>query len=467
MVAGEKSEVGVSVERQASGDLPPIESLDELTAFIAEGEKPKADWRIGTEHEKFIYCRKTLKPVGYEGENGIRAILEKMHETTGWEIIFDNRLPIGLKGEGASVSLEPGGQVELSGAPVETIHQTCEEVGRHLEAVKAVAEPLNIAFFGMGFAPTWTRDEMPRMPKSRYAIMRNYMPKVGNLGLDMMHRTCTVQVNLDFASEADMVAKFRTSLALQPIATALFANSSLVEGKPSGWASWRANIWTDTDPDRTGLLKFVFEDGFGYERYRDYMLDVPMYFARRAGNYLDAAGLSFRDFLAGRLPILPGERPHILDWEDHLSTAFPEVRLKRFLEMRGADSGPWARICALPAFWVGLLYDSDSLTAAWDVAKGWTAEMRDGLRLDAAKYGLRATIGARSVQDVAKEVVEISRQGLKRRARAGSLSFDETHFVEPLRAIAESGVTMGEYMAHHFVTDLKGDVRQLLAEASF
>ncbi len=457
----------MSVERQATGELAPIQSLDELTAFLASGARPKSEWRIGTEHEKFIYCRDTLKPVGYEGANGIRSILERLSETTGWEILRDHDLPIGLKGEGASVSLEPGGQVELSGAPLETIHQTCAEVARHLEAVKAIAEPLNIAFFGMGFAPTWTRDEMPRMPKSRYTIMRNYMPKVGKLGLDMMHRTSTVQVNLDFSSEADMVAKFRTSLALQPIATALFANSSIVESKPSGWASWRAHIWTDTDPDRTGLLKFVFEDGFGFERYRDYLLDVPMYFVRRGGEYIDAAGLSFRDFLAGKLSVLPGERPHILDWEDHLSTAFPEVRLKRFLEMRGADSGPWARICALPAFWVGLLYDSDSLAAAWDVAKDWTAEMRDQLRDDAAHYGLKARIGKRLVRDVARDVLAISREGLRRRARAGAMVVDETHFLEPLHAIAASGVTMGEYMAHHFAVDLNGDARKLLAEASF
>jgi glutamate--cysteine ligase len=463
----EREETGVSVERQATGDLPPIDNLDQLTAFLAEGSKPKDKWRIGTEHEKFIYCRDTLKPVAYEGENGIRSILERMSALTGWEIIREGDLPIGLKGEGAAVSLEPGGQVELSGAPLETLHQTCTEIGRHLDAAKAVAEPLNIAFFGLGFAPTWTRADMPKMPKARYGIMRNYMPKVGGLGLDMMHRTCTVQVNLDFENEADMRAKFRTSLALQPIATALFANSSIVEGRASGWASWRAHIWTDTDPHRTGLLRFVFEDGFGFERYRDYMLDVPMYFVRRSGTYHDAAGLSFRDFLAGKLPILPGERPHILDWEDHLSTAFPEVRLKRFLEMRGADSGPWARICALPAFWVGLLYDSDALAAAWDVAKDWTAEMRDALRVDAAHYGLKARIGKRSVRDVALEVVAIARDGLRRRARAGAMAVDETHFLDPLVSIAESGVTMGEYMAHHFAVDLNGDARRLLAEVSF
>lgn len=457
----------MSVERQATGDLAPIQSLDELTAFMAEGAKPAADWRIGTEHEKFIYCRDTLKPVGYRGPNGICEILSRLSETTGWEIVTDHGLPVGLKGEGAAVSLEPGGQVELSGAPLETVHQTCAEVARHLDAVKAVADPLNISFFGLGFAPTWTREEMPQMPKSRYTIMRNYMPKVGKLGLDMMHRTCTVQVNLDFSSEADMVAKFRTSLALQPIATALFANSTLVEGKPSGWASWRAHIWTDTDPNRTGLLDFVFEDGFGFERYRDYLLDVPMYFVRRGGEYIDAAGLSFRDFLDGKLSVLPGERPHILDWEDHLSTAFPEVRLKRFLEMRGADSGPWARICALPAFWVGLLYDSTALAAAWDIAKEWTPQMRETLRVDAAHYGLKAKIGGRSVQDIAKEVVAISRDGLRRRARPGAMANDETNFLDPLQAIAESGVTMGEYMAHHFVVDLKGDERKLLKEVSF
>ncbi|MCA8889294.1 MAG: glutamate--cysteine ligase [Parvularculaceae bacterium] len=457
----------MSVERQASGDLPPIEHLDELNAFLAEGSKPKDQWRIGTEHEKFIYCRETLKPVGYDGPNGIRAILEKLSETTGWEIIRDDGRPIGLKGEGASVSLEPGGQVELSGAPLETLHQTCDEVARHLEAVKAVADPLNIAFFGMGFAPTWTRAEMPQMPKSRYGIMRNYMPKVGGLGLDMMHRTCTVQVNLDFSSEADMVAKFRTSLALQPIATALFANSSIVEGKASGWASWRAHIWTDTDPDRTGLLKFVFEDGFGFERYRDYMLDVPMYFLRRGGKYQDAAGLSFRDFLAGKLPIAPGERPHILDWEDHLSTAFPEVRLKKFLEMRGADSGPWARICALPALWVGLLYDSDALGAAWDLAKNWTPQEREQLRSDAAHYGFKATIAGRSVQDVALDMVAIAREGLRRRKRAGSMVHDETHFLDPLQLIAESGVTMGEVSVQKFLGEFDGDRRKLLADVSF
>ncbi len=457
----------MSMGKEARVDAPPVTSVDELTAFIAAGEKPRADWRIGTEHEKFIYCRDTLKPVPYEGEKGVRAVLEALSARTGWTPVLEDGRPIGLRGEGASVSLEPGGQVELSGAPLSNVHQTCTEVHRHLDAVKAVAEPMGIAFLGMGFAPFWRREEMPQMPKARYGIMRRYMPTKGSLGLDMMHRTCTVQVNLDFADEADMALKFRVGLALQPLATALFANSSIVEGRPSGWASWRARIWADTDPDRTGLLDFVFEDGFGYERYTEYMLDVPMYFVRRGDEYIDVAGRSFRDFMNGDLPELPGERPTIDDWEDHLSTAFPEVRLKRFLEMRGADGGPWARICALPAFWVGLLYDADALAAAWDVAKRWTPEMREAARLDAARLGLKATIGERPLRDIALEVLDIARAGLKRRAASGSQDPDETPFLAPLQLIAESGVTMGEYAAHRLVIDLAGDPRALLAENSF
>ena len=452
---------------EQTGQSPLIEDLDQLTAYLASGSKPKDQWRIGTEHEKFVFCRTSLKPVPYEGDAGIRTILEKLSEETGWEIIAENGLPIGLKGEGASVSLEPGGQFELSGAPLENIHETCDEVHRHLEAVKQVCDPLGVAFLGMGFTPTWTRAEIPHMPKSRYKIMRDYMPKVGSLGLDMMHRTCTVQVNLDFASEADMAKKFRTSLALQPIATALFANSGLYEGKQSGFSSYRAHIWTDTDPNRTGLLNFVFEDGFGFERYRDYMLDVPMYFVRRNNKFIDAAGQSFHDFLAGKLPALPGERPTMEDWEDHLSTAFPEVRLKKFLEMRGADGGPWARICALPAFWVGLLYDDDALDAAWNVAKGWSEQEREQLRDDAARFGLQAKVAGRTVQDVALEILEISREGLRKRARMGNLKEDETTYLDPLVKIAKSGVTMGEFTAQHFLNDLGGDVKKLFEECKY
>lgn len=453
--------------KEPTGASPLIESKSQLIDYLASGSKPKEQWRIGTEHEKFVFCRTNLRPIPYEGDAGIRTILEKLSAETGWEIIREGELPIGLKGEGASVSLEPGGQFELSGAALENIHDTCDEVHRHLDAVKKVCEPLGVAFLGMGFAPTWTLDETPRMPKARYNIMRNYMPKVGSLGLDMMHRTCTVQVNLDYASEADMAMKFKTSLALQPIATALFANSGLKEGKPSGFASYRANIWTDTDPDRTGLLHFVFDNGFGFERYVDYMLDVPMYFVRRGGLYIDAAGQSFRDFINGALPALPGEKPTMDDWEDHLSTAFPEVRLKTFLEMRGADGGPWARICALPALWVGLLYDDAALAAAWDIAKGWSRDEREALRNDAARLGFKAEIAGRSVQDVALEVLDIARSGLKARARMGNLKEDETTYLDPLVKIAKNGETMGEYTVRWFLDEMGGDAKALFEECKY
>ncbi len=457
----------MSMSKEPANAAPVIESKDQLTAYLASGCKAKDKWRIGTEHEKFVFCKTNLRPVPYEGENGIRAILEALGRETGWDLVMEGDHPIGLKGEGASVSLEPGGQFELSGAPLTDVHKTCDEVHRHLDAVKRVCDPMGVAFLGMGFAPTWTRGEAPLMPKARYDIMRAYMPKKGSLGLDMMHRTCTVQVNLDFSSEQDMAAKFRTSLALQPIATALFANSGLYEGKPSGYASYRAHIWTDTDPDRTGLLDFVFDDGFGFERYVDYMLNVPMYFVRRNGEYIDASGQSFRDFLKGELPALPGEKPTMEDWEDHLSTAFPEVRLKTFLEMRGADGGPWSRICALPAFWVGLLYDDKALAAAWDVAKAWTTEERENLRNDAAKYGLKAKVGGRTVQDVALEVLAISREGLKRRACRGKIDADETGFLVPLQKIAESGVTIGEYTADLFMNEYNQDASRLFEECKY
>ncbi|WP_051882154.1 glutamate--cysteine ligase [Parvularcula oceani] len=427
------------LDASTRGDLPPIEDISELSAYLASGCKPKDQWRLGTEHEKFGFLRDTLEPLPFSGERSIQSVLSGLADRFGWQRMEEDGQLVALKKEGASISLEPGGQFELSGAPLETVHQTCNEVHRHLDEVKAVSDPLNVGFIGLGAAPAWTRAEMPRVPKGRYAIMREYMPKVGSLGLDMMHRTATVQVNLDFSSEADMVAKFRTSLALQPLATALFANSPLTEGKPNGFRSWRSHIWTDTDPDRTGMLDFVFEDGFGFERYTEYMLDVPMYFVWRDGDYLDATGQSFRDFLRGELPAAPGVRPTIVDWQDHLSTAFPEVRLKTFLEMRGADSGSWGRICALPAFWAGILYDEESLGAAFERVSAWTTEQRRQLRLDAARDGLDAKIGDETLGDVARDILPLARAGLKRRARLDSGGSDETGFLAPLEEIARTG----------------------------
>src|SRR5213595_868976 len=369
---------------------PLITDKRQLVEYHASGNKPPAAWRIGTEHEKFVFRRADRKRVPYEGPDGIKALLTGMTRF-GWKPVIEKGNVIALSNDAqCSITLEPGGQFELSGAPLETIHQTCDEVHEHLRQVREVCDELGLGMIGLGFDPTSRRDQVSWMPKGRYQIMRDYMPKKGRLGLDMMLRTCTVQANLDYGSEADMVRKFRVSLALQPVAVALFANSPFVEGQPTEFHSYRSFVWTHTDPDRCGMLPFVFEDGFGFERYVDYMLDVPMYFVFRDGKYIDAAGQSFRDFLQGKLPALPGELPTESDWVDHLSTAFPEVRLKSFLEMRGADGGPWSRICALPALWVGLLYDDAALAAAWDEVKHWSIPEREKLRHEVPRLALDA-----------------------------------------------------------------------------
>jgi glutamate--cysteine ligase len=422
-----------------------VESKADLVEYLEQGCKAASQWRLGTEHEKFGFTVDDLRPLPYEGERSIRSILVGLAEQFDWKPVMEDGRPIALLDEtGASITLEPGGQLELSGAVLDNIHQTCTEVNTHLKQVIAVSEPLGIAFIGMGFQPKWPLKDMQWMPKARYRIMRDYMEKVGTLGQDMMARTCTVQVNVDFSSEADMVRKFRTSLALQPVATALFANSPFTDGKPNGFVSYRSHVWEDTDPDRTGMLPFVFEDEMGFERYTDYMLDVPMYFVYRDGNYIDASGQSFRDFLDGRLPALPGEKPRLLDWENHLTTAFPEVRLKKFLEMRGADGGPWARLCALPALWAGLLYHQSSLDAAWDIARDWSLEERLELRRDVPRLGLEARIRGRSVRELAGEVIELARQGLIARKRLNAAGDNETGFLSPLQEVADSGITPAE-----------------------
>src|SRR6187401_1792528 len=429
-------------------DMTPVESRDELVAWFAEGSKPKAQFRVGTEHEKFAFTTGRRNPVPYEGQRSIRALLIGMQHLLGWEPIMDGPNIIGLADVtgGGAISLEPGGQFELSGAPVETIHQTSSELMAHLAQLKEIARPLGIGFLGLGMSPKWTRAETPVMPKSRYKIMTSYMPKVGSLGLDMMYRTCTVQTNLDYSSEADMVKKLRVSLALQPVATALFANSPFTEGKPNGFLSFRSEIWRDTDNARAGMMPWAFEDGMGFERYVDYALDVPMYFVKRGDKYIDVAGKSFRDFFAGKLAGLPGERPTISDWANHLSTIFPEVRLKRYLEMRGADGGPWRRLPALPAFWVGLLYDEVSLDAAWDIAKAWTAEERQALRDDVPRLGFKARIKDRFLFEIAKQCLALSHSGLRRRGRIDRVGRDETRHLEPLDRIIDRGHSPAEEM---------------------
>ncbi len=446
----------------------PVTDRRQLIEYLAAGCKPKDQWRIGTEHEKFAFRLDDLRPVPYDdGTASIRNLLTGLTRF-GWTPVTENGNVIALTRGETSITLEPGGQVELSGAPLETIHQTCDEVDRHLVECKTVAEELGIGLLGMGSNPKWTRDEVPWMPKGRYKIMREYMPKKGRHGLDMMLNTCTVQVNLDFESEADMVRKFRVSLALQPVATALFANSPFSGGRPNGLLSFRSYVWTDTDPDRCGMLPFVFEPGFGFERYVDYILDVPMYFVHRDGRYIDVSGQSFRDFLAGRLPGLPGELPTIGDFADHLTTAFPEVRLKRYLEMRGADGGRWQTLCGLPALWVGLLYDTTALDAAWDLVKDWTTEEMAQLRRDVPRTALKTMFRDRPLNVVAREMVAIAREGLRRRGRMNRMGdADETHFLNRLQQIVEAGRTPAEEKLELFHGPWQGSVDPIFREYAY
>ncbi len=445
---------------------PLITDKDQLIAFHASGARPKSEWTIGTEHEKFGFRLDDLRPPTFDGPQGIEALLKGMTRF-GWQTVEENGHVIALLRDGASVTLEPAGQFELSGAMLENVHQTCKETNQHLCEVKAVADELGIGFLGMGFQPKWARSEMPWMPKGRYKIMREYMPKVGSLGLDMMTRTCTVQTNLDFESEADMVKKFRVSLALQPIATALFADSPFIEGKPNGYLSYRSHIWTDTDAGRTGMLDFVFEDGFGFERYVDYLLDVPMYFSYRDKKYIDCAGLSFRDFLQGKLATLPGELPTLNDWSDHMTTAFPEVRLKKYLEMRGADGGPWRRLCALPAFWVGLLYDAEALDAAWDLVKDFSMVERNQLRDGVPKHALKLPFRTHTVRELAIEALKISALGLKNRRRLNKHGDDEALFLHPLMEIALANETPAERKLALYHGVWNGDVDALFKQFAY
>ena len=443
-----------------------IEKPEQLAQYLCDGCKPKSNWLIGTEHEKFGFRHSDHRPLPYDGRCSIKTILEGLRDRFGWEPFEEAGRIVGLSKGGANVSLEPGGQLELSGAPLKTLHQTCDEVNNHLREVREIADEIGAGFIGLGAAPEWRRDEMPTMPKGRYAIMTEYMDRVGTMGLDMMYLTCTIQVNLDFASEEDMVRKLRVALALQPVATAFFANSPFYAGGKANNLSTRGRIWRDVDPDRTGMLPFVFDEGFGFEAWVDYALDVPMYFVYRDGNYVDAQGQSFRDFMAGRLPSLPGELPRISDWADHLTTIFPEARIKQFMEMRGADGGPWRKLCALPAFWVGILYEQNSLDAAWDMVKEFSEEDREGLRIEAVKHGLKGRHEKISLLKLAAKCLEISEDGLRRRDCAGSdgLVPDETHFLDSLKESLEVKASPAEELLEKFRNDWNGDLGRIYDE---
>lgn len=451
-------------------DSTPLTSTAELADYLAKGCKPESDFRIGTEHEKFAFFRADNSPVPYFGNRSISALLKGMQEKLGWEPIMDGDNIIGLgeqSGMGA-ISIEPGGQFELSGAPLETLHQTCRESNQHLAVLREIAEPMGIRFLGIGGSPKWTLAETPRMPKSRYDIMTRYMPKVGRHGLDMMYRTCTIQVNLDFSSEADMARKMKLSLKLQSLATALFASSPFTEGRPNGLQSWRGEIWRDTDNARSGLLPKALGDGFTFEDYVEWALDVPMYFIVRDGRYHDCTHVTFRQFMNGALK---GEvtdwQPNMGDWTNHLSTLFPDVRLKRYLEMRGADGGPWRRICALPAFWVGLLYDDTAMAAAEDVTAGWSFEAVQALRDAVPAAGLRAEIAGHSLMETAREIVRISTDGLKRRARLNGDGQDESIFLQPLEEILAKKRVLAEELLVLFNGRWNGSVDPVFDEYQY
>ncbi len=439
----------MSIPQEGGG---PIEDPGQLVEYLAAGCKPRARWRIGTEHEKFGFLTDTHAPLPYDGPRSIRALFEGLSARFGWTPVREGAAIIGLARNGANISLEPGGQFELSGAPLADLHATRAELENHLAEVAELAGPMGVGFMGLGAAPVWRHDEMPMMPKGRYRLMTDYMGRVGTHGTQMMYRTCTVQVNLDFDSEADMVLKMRVALALQPVATALFASSPFFEGRPNGHRSWRSRIWRSLDDARTGMLPFAFEPGFGFERYVDWVLDVPMYFVYREGRYINALGQSFRDFLKGRLPALPGEVPTLSDWADHLTTVFPEARLKRYIEMRGADAGPLGNLVALPAFWTGLIYDADALGAAWEIARGWDAATREGLRVAASEAGLAGSAGGVSLRDAAARVLELSRAGLVARGLG-----EEVHLA-PLQAIIASGRTRADDLLAAYAGEWGGDI---------
>ena len=452
---------------QSGGGL--IESYGQLAEYLRAGCKPIKDWKIGTEHEKFGFVNDNFLPLPYDGQCSIKAMLEGLRDKYNWSEILEEKNIIGLTKDGANVSLEPGGQLELSGAPLDSIHETCDEVNQHLKEVKSIADDLGASFFGLGAAPEWSHEDMPMMPKGRYKLMTDYMGRVGTHGTQMMYRTCTVQVNLDFSSEQDMIKKMRVGLALQPIATALFANSPFFEGKLINHKSWRSRIWRDLDEDRTGMLPFVFEEGFGFEAWTEYVLDVPMYFVYRDGKYIDALGQSFRDFLNGKLPALPGERPKISDWADHLTTVFPEARVKQFIEMRGADGGPWRKLCALPAFWVGLMYDQNSLDSAWDICKNWDANTREEMRIAASEEGIAANTNGLSLLDLARELLDISRAGLKNRARPGNggLVPDECHFLNAIEEVIETGKSPACELIDKYNNEWQKDLKNVYRDCAY
>jgi glutamate--cysteine ligase len=455
----------VSSELDTTAELEaPIEAVDQLVEFLRRSEKPPERWRVGTEHEKVGLWVPELRPVPYEGERGIAALLDAVAESDGWTRLREGEHLVALRKDGASVTLEPGGQLELSGAPLRTIHETCSEFQTHLAMMKRVCEPLGIVWLGLGMHPIHGVPEIPSMPKSRYRIMRSYLPARGSLSLEMMYATATVQANYDFSDEADMVAKMRTALAVSPIVSAIFANSSLSEGKANGFVSRRLHIWQHTDPERTGLLPFVFEPDMGYRRYIEWALDVPMFFFVREGSYHPAGGMTFRRFLREGW----GEqRATFADFDRHLTTLFPEVRLKHVIEVRGADAVPPGLTCSLPALWKGILYDADALEAAWRLVGDATQEEREAARSEVSRRGLAAHYAGRPMLELAGELARTASEGLRRIGHAGRRDPDESSFLDPVFEQLATGASPGQIVLERWEGEWQRSPDRLIEYARY
>ena len=451
-------------------NIDKIQDKEQLVSWFRSGFKEKSKWMVGTEHEKFAYTfskkKKRYIPLSYFGENGINAFLIELCKF-GWLPVYENGNIIELKKEAQSITLEPGGQIELSGAPLKDLHSTCKETNEHLKLVKEVGKKLDILLVGLGARPNEFLKDVPLMPKARYDIMRNYMPSKGSRGLEMMHSTCTVQANLDFESEQDMKKKTSLAVKLQPIVTTLFANSPFYEGTFNGFQSLRKHIWTDTDPDRCGILKIALEDDFNFSSYVDFALSVPMYFVIREKKYIDCSGKSFLDFLNGKLDILPGEKPTFEDWENHISTIFTEVRLKKFIEVRGADAGNWRRTCALPAFWVGLLYGESSINSAEKICCDWTVEEIEKLSLDVAKKGLDAEIKKEKVLNIANELLKIARGSLVEREVLDSQGNNESGYLNVLEEIILRKSSPAKELMEKFSNKYNSNFEELMKDIAY
>ena len=427
-----------------------------LVKIFSEGCKEKIKWKIGTEHEKFGFKKKSLEPINFQD---IQQIFLKLSNKYNWEKVFEDSNLIALKKNNASITLEPGGQIELSGAPMKNLFETCKEVNQHQSELDDICKSMEIDFLGMGLLPKWKLNKIKLMPKKRYKIMSEYMPQVGSKGLDMMFRTATIQANYDFSSESDMVKKMRVSQSLQPIIIALYANSPFVDGKITNYKSFRSFIWTKTDKKRCGILPFIYDNSFSFERYVDYLLDIPMYFIIRDNEYINMTKYTFRNFLEKK--VLKKIEPNLEDWKIHLTTVFPEVRLKTFIELRGADGGPWSRVCALPAFWTGILYDKKNLNEIWTKISHWDYSGIVNFYENVRRDGLNTfTPDGEKLSDFTKTILNQSGEGLVRRNIKTDRG-NESIFLEPLKKILESGKSPAEMWKKLFFSEWKNDIDML------